>query len=193
MDCCCCHSSIVVCHVADGNMTPASCVNGGEGRGVILLTCLFKTVCVDGLVRWHRHIVVTIVVYSGGWEQLNNGCWRWWWLVVVVMQWRWVATWSWRVKMLQWGGWKGRAWMWLREKFRSSKITKFRHSTCCMIDAHTCINSSVAWTIICDMHGAFIWRSNYGGSDAMSITLPHDHDVPQVCDFPDVKLVCWFR
>jgi len=28
----CCHSSIVVCHVANGNVAPASCVRKGEGE-----------------------------------------------------------------------------------------------------------------------------------------------------------------
>ena len=39
MDHCHHHSSVVICHITVSNVAPASCVNKGEGRGVILLTC----------------------------------------------------------------------------------------------------------------------------------------------------------
>ena len=58
MDHCHCHSSVVVCLVTIGDVAPASCVNKGEGRGVILLTCPLSVI-----VLCHSSSSCVIVVY----------------------------------------------------------------------------------------------------------------------------------
>jgi len=54
------------------------------------------------------------------------------------------------------GGEQGRAWssMWLMENFRSPRISKFRLSTCHVIDSHTCDNSSSSDLIVGGFKGS---------------------------------------
>ena len=129
---------VVVCHIANGDVAPVSCVKR-EGEGVQV----------------------------GG----SSDCSPWLNLTVKTLRIRGEGR-----------SWVGRAWSWtwLMEKFTSPKFSKFGHSTCHMINTHTCNNSSVKvlwcepllWCVL--MHVAqFLWRSNYGGMMPCPSLQPH--------------------
>jgi len=90
MDHCHCHSSVVVCLVTIGDVAPASCVNKGEGRGVILLTCPLSVIVLchsssSCVIVVYPLWVVTLPARGGGywWWRWHSegGCGGWWsWL-----------------------------------------------------------------------------------------------------------------
>jgi len=112
----CCHSSIVGCHIAIGNVAPAFLVRTWEGGWGCCLPEMMRTVmmchvitmshhpALVGLVMWRCHIVV-VVCMQWWFGASNDGHGRWWLLVRVVIQWRWS---QWRSG----GGW----WWWLTGK-----------------------------------------------------------------------------
>jgi len=74
----CCNSAVVVCHIADGDVAPACCVNRGEGGQEGLRTWtnvdsdddLHRHPQPSSLVTWHCHIAGVVgggPVCSGSW------------------------------------------------------------------------------------------------------------------------------
>ncbi|EDR00812.1 uncharacterized protein LACBIDRAFT_333868 [Laccaria bicolor S238N-H82] len=117
-------------------------------------------------------------------RSLGAGHQRRWWLVVAGGSYA-VELHKGEDKAEEGAGWGDSESVKFKEKFLSSKLSKFGCSTCRVIGTHTDLWSQK----YCDARGTIypeikimvVWcQIHHSGH-----TPPRDHDVPHICDFPD--------